>query len=536
MLSPRRVGRLAAAFFIVAGVVSILVLAAPQTPDLHRTANVIVGLSAVCAGVACSAIKWDRLHRLAPAIVVPTALILMATGAIFGGIDPFTYSIYFALLFVWIGLALPKRASFVAAPAAASAYVFPLLIAGRTAGEIASTATVVPICLLIGEGTAWVAHLLRGAEHEAGARLHLVLEQVSLFAATVDTNGRITYCNPAFFAVTGWRRDEVIGRPWHEICSNGSDLGYPLPRRMARNDPAHREELSVRTKDGGTRQVIVSWAIAHDERGEAIGMTCIGEDITDHREAQERLLAALEREQATAAQQRSVDEMKNTFLQAVSHELRTPLTAILGFSKTLEREAKLPPALRHQLLRRLTVNAEKLHSLLADLLDLDRLERGVMLHTGTSMVDVGALVRGVVEQMDLEGRRIELDTPSVEACIDEPMVERIIENLVANAIKYTEPTARIWVRVTPAASDGVLITVEQEGTTIPEDLRVEIFEPFRRGHIGNSFVSGTGIGLTLVKRFTDLHGGRVWVEDRPGGGTLFKVYLPNAPRRAHASV
>ena len=110
------------------------------------------------------------------------------------------------------------------------------------------------------------------------------------------------------------------------------------------------------------------------------------------------------------------------------------------------------------------------------------------------------------------------------ANIDAAKVERIVENLLANATRHTPAASRIWVRVT-ASDDGVLIVVEDDGTGVPDELKEAIFEPFRQGPGPASTSPGVGVGLSLVARFAELHGGRAWVEDRPDGGASFHVII-----------
>jgi signal transduction histidine kinase len=105
-----------------------------------------------------------------------------------------------------------------------------------------------------------------------------------------------------------------------------------------------------------------------------------------------------------------------------------------------------------------------------------------------------------------------------------PKVERIVENLVMNAVRHTEDVG-IWVRVFEQ-DGGAVIAVEDDGPGVPSDLQHEIFEPFRQGPTASPHSPGTGIGLSLVAMFADLHGGRAWVEDRQGGGASFRVFLP----------
>jgi signal transduction histidine kinase len=221
-------------------------------------------------------------------------------------------------------------------------------------------------------------------------------------------------------------------------------------------------------------------------------------------------------------ERKKVDELREGILSTVSHELRTPLTAIVGFATTL-RERTLDPVVRATLLDNLLEQSRKLHRLLSDLLDLDRLRRGFVQPT-FERTDVSNLVEQVVADRRSDDHAITLEAAPVEADIDAAKVERIVDNLLANAIRHTPAGTEIHVSVAPQDS-GVLIAVDDRGPGVPVGERQTIFEAFRRGADADT-TPGTGVGLSLVAQFTDLHGGRVWVEDAPGGGASFRVFLP----------
>jgi signal transduction histidine kinase len=244
-------------------------------------------------------------------------------------------------------------------------------------------------------------------------------------------------------------------------------------------------------------------------------------------QAAQQLAVALERERAAAEHLRAVDEMKTTFLQAVSHDLRTPLTTILGIAVTLEhRVAGLPARDRVDLLQRLSSNARKLDRLLGDLLDLDRLARGT-LSPRRQLVDLGALVKRVVDDAGVRDEHpVVVDAPPLRLAADAPKLERIIENLLVNAARHTPAGTTIWVRLR-AQHRGVLLLVEDQGPGVPAQLREQVFQPFHKGRNIADHAPGSGIGLALVAQFAQLHGGRAWVQDRPGGGASFRVFLPD---------
>jgi signal transduction histidine kinase len=250
--------------------------------------------------------------------------------------------------------------------------------------------------------------------------------------------------------------------------------------------------------------------------------------VIERTRSEAELHQALQREHQAVEALRSLDEMKNAFLQAVSHDLRTPLTSILGAALTLERrDVNLSPAESHDLVQRLAANARRLDKLLSDLLDLDRLVRGIVA-PNRRPTDVAALVRAVIEETDLlNEHEIQVDAKPVIAEVDAAKVERIVENLLINAVRHTPAGTMVWVRVREERS-GVLITVEDAGTGVPEELREDIFQPFRQGPSPTSHSPGVGIGLSLVARFAELHGGWSRVGERPGGGASFQVFLPGS--------
>jgi PAS domain S-box-containing protein len=218
-----------------------------------------------------------------------------------------------------------------------------------------------------------------------------------------------------------------------------------------------------------------------------------------------------------------LDELRDTILSAVSHELRTPLTAIVGFAQTL-KERTLEPKLRTAMIENVFVQAKRLERLLADLLDLDRLRHGFV-RPRFAQTDIAFLVEQVVAAHRGEGHPIAFRAELVRASVDRAKVERIVDNLIANAVRHTPIGTEIAVSVEPL-DGGVVIAVDDRGPGVADEDREAIFEVFNRG-AHSDHTTGTGIGLSLVAQFTALHGGHAWVQGNPGGGASFRVFLPD---------
>jgi signal transduction histidine kinase/putative methionine-R-sulfoxide reductase with GAF domain len=326
---------------------------------------------------------------------------------------------------------------------------------------------------------------------------------------------------------------EALPQRWGDHIVADDRASTIAALRAALATPGDDLDLEYRTRgrEGETLWLRDIVHVAVDARGRPVVRGLIV-DVTEGKRAEQALRRseqkyseAFHREREATHRLRALDEMKNTFLEAVSHDLRTPLTSILGSAVTLEQSGMdIPRADAVDLLKRIASNARKLERLLGDLLDLDRLQRGIITPQ-RRRIDVGALVRHAVREFEqLGGREIECGSEELIANVDPPKVERIVENLLSNASRHTSPDSRIWARV-ERREDGLLIVVEDEGVGVPDELKDAIFEPFRQGPGPASTSPGVGVGLSLVARFAELHGGRAWVEDRPGGGASFRVLL-----------
>ncbi len=370
-------------------------------------------------------------------------------------------------------------------------------------------------------------------------RFHELAETIdAIFWEAEPTTLAFTFLSRRASLVLGHETDtsEALPQRWgdHIVPDDRTRMTSTLRAAVATPGDDLNLEYRTRGREGETLWLRDIVHIAVDARGKPVVRGLIV-DVTEGKRAEQALRRseqkyseAFHREREATRRLRALDEMKNTFLEAVSHDLRTPLTSILGSAVTLEQSGMdIPREDAVDLLRRIASNARKLERLLGDLLDLDRLQRGIITPQ-RRRIDVGALVRGAVREFEqLGGRKVECGSDELIANVDPPKVERIVENLLSNASRHTSPESRIWARV-ERREDGLLLVVEDEGGGVPDDLKDAIFEPFRQGPGPASASPGVGVGLSLVARFAELHGGRAWVEDRPGGGASFRVLLAEA--------
>lgn len=367
-------------------------------------------------------------------------------------------------------------------------------------------------------------------------RFRALIESAPDAFIVVDAKGRIVLVNDQAKSLFGYESDELIGQRVERLVPEGLKQRHSSHRAGYMTVPRRRKmgsglELWATRKDGTRVPVDISLSPVSTDEG--VLVVAGVRDVTVQRQAEETLRTAYERERDAADNLRALDEAKTVFLEAVSHELRTPLTVIVGVAALLQMgELKVDDEQFPELLRSLDSSAHRLQSLLDDLLDLDRLRRGII-KPSRRPTRVADLMAQVVHTLDLGNHPVHLDAHEVVANVDPAQTERIIENLVSNALKHTPPETPVWVRAEPA-DGGVLIVVEDAGQGVPANIRDKLFDPFVKDT--RTHITGTGIGLSLVDRFSKLHGGRAWVEERPGGGALFRVFLPeNGDEAAEAA-
>jgi PAS domain S-box-containing protein len=339
-----------------------------------------------------------------------------------------------------------------------------------------------------------------------------------------------TYVSPFIQTMLGYPPEVATGDAgWWASALHPDDRDRVLAewsRSDASGEP-YAGEYRLLAADGRTVWIRDEAVLLRDRDGTPVHWQGVMVDISAAKAATEDLTRALDLERQATEDMRRADEIKTTFLTAVSHDIRTPLSAILGSALTLEEGDRLgiTEEERKQLIHSLAAKARRLNTIVTDLLDTERLARGVV-EPKLQEIAVGRLISLLVWDSEaMAGRQVHVDTRSVSAWVDPQMISRIVENLLMNAARHTPSECQVWVKVLPEG-DHVLIEVEDDGPGIPEEHRESIFQPFEHGPMTSVHNPGVGVGLSLVAKFAQLHGGRVWVEDREGGGASFRVLIP----------
>ncbi|TMM25543.1 MAG: PAS domain-containing sensor histidine kinase [Actinobacteria bacterium] len=244
-------------------------------------------------------------------------------------------------------------------------------------------------------------------------------------------------------------------------------------------------------------------------------------------------LAALARRRGFAAAEadslRRSDAAKTAVLRAVSHDLRSPLTAIRVASGGLESGSlELDDADRAALLETIRLETARLDRLVANLLDLSRLEAGAA-RASRELWPVDELVSRALEGLGADASRVRValdrDTPLVN--VDAAQLERVLVNVLENALRYSSQSDAVDLAAT-STGDEVLVRISDRGPGLdPENLE-RIFEPFEHGRTGGE---GSGLGLAIARGFSEANGCRLWAEASPGSGASFTLAMPSAAAR-----
>jgi len=344
-----------------------------------------------------------------------------------------------------------------------------------------------------------------------------------------NLKGIVMSWNKAAERVFGYSAGEMIGQSITKLLppDRVDEEAYIL-ERLQRGERLDHFETKRRRKDGRIIDVSLTISPIRDSQGIIVGASKIARDITQQKEAQLKLTEAL-------AELKRANQMKTEFLTTLSHELRTPLNAILGWVQLLRDDQDsddLPQAL--EVIDR---NVRAQAQMIEDLLDMGRIDAGKT-RLDLQRVDLPTVVGGSIETArpaaKAKGIRLTSAFANLHGIVmaDKDRLQQIVWNLLANAIKFTPRRGSIHVGIQQVDSH-VEISVSDTGQGIAPEFLGHVFDRFRQGDATTTRrQGGLGLGLSIVKHLTELHGGTVSAaSEGPGKGAVFGVCLPLQPVR-----
>ncbi|MFQ5785853.1 MAG: NahK/ErcS family hybrid sensor histidine kinase/response regulator [Alphaproteobacteria bacterium] len=376
------------------------------------------------------------------------------------------------------------------------------------------------ILRMLGQSMAEAAETAEALRRERDFAESMV-ENARVIVLLLDDDGRIVRFNPYFAELSGYRLSRVRGRRWSDVFLPHEARRRSGLRRNAEDAEERHGEISpIITRDGRTREIAWYDKILRDENGVACGLLAIGQDITERNQAESQRLAREAAEEANLA--------KSKFLAAASHDLRQPLQAMRMFVAALAvrtREAE-----NREIIGHIEDAMESTDGLLNALLDISKLDAGVL---KPEIVDfaIGELLTrlaaGFRPQAEAKGVDLRLARCGVAVRSDPALLEDMLRNLLANAVRYTE-RGRILLGCR-RRGDRLRIEVWDTGDGIPPDQREAIFEEFHQlGNPERDRTRGLGLGLAIVDRMSRLLAHRVTLDSTPGRGSVFAIEVPRA--------
>ncbi len=332
------------------------------------------------------------------------------------------------------------------------------------------------------------------SESERG-RYETIFANIQDGVIVLDPEQKIIFVNHSIIDIFGLDSKAIMGRPLLDVITH-PDLRALIAR--AEEGPLKYHEINL-----DTGQVLNAQYTPIPNIGSSITM----QDISYLKE---------------------LDRLKNDFVHTVSHDLRSPLTALMGYAELIDRIGPLNEQQR-EFMQRIQASVQHITTLVNDLLDLGRLEAGF--DTRREMVHIESVLKYTLDTYEGEARTRKIalsstigqDIPALRA--NPIRIRQLLDNLVGNAIKYTNEGGQVNVSIN--VQDGqIILEIKDTGPGIPKSEQTKIFDKFYRATNVPDGSQGTGLGLAIVKSIVESQHGRIWVESTLGEGSLFFVVLP----------
>jgi len=378
----------------------------------------------------------------------------------------------------------------------------------------------------------------RKRAEENQARLVSIIESSDDGILSTTLDGRIDSWNRGAEALYGYSTEEILGQ----------SIGLLLPpdrlheeaeilERLRQGDRFEHYETVRQHKSGQLIDISLTISPIRNASGELIGMSKIARDISRRKQAEEQLRLSRDRISLANAELARAARLKDEFLAGMSHELRTPLNAVLGLSEALLEEVfgHLTPEQREHITT-IEKSGKHLLELINDILDLSKVESGKM-DLEVAAVNLQTLCSSSLNLVKQQAhhKRIKLhcqiEDELTEIRVDERRMRQVLVNLLSNAVKFTPDGGQVQLRIrADHFRETVELSITDTGIGIAPENISRLFQPFVQLDSALSRrYAGTGLGLALVRRITELHGGSVALESQEGKGSRFTITLPWYP-------
>ena len=322
----------------------------------------------------------------------------------------------------------------------------------------------------------------------------------------------IDRANRSATELLGYSLDELLGRPVLDLyadTANGKAKAQEVFQRFLAGEEVRDEELEMSRADGSNVWISLSVRPMRDKEGRVVASRLVVTDITERKR---------------------LDQLKDEFIGLVSHELRSPLTVITGAVNTALTEGeRLSPEETRQLLNDAALEAESLSHMLGNLLELSRMQADrLFLHA--EAINAKKVIQNTVESIERQSspRQFFVDLPKKLPSVyaDALRLERILYNLLENAVKYSPQGGEIRISARPE-DEHLVISVSDQGIGISPSDQAKLFGPFQRLEESRpDGFGGIGLGLLVCRRLVEAHGGQIWIESKPGRGSIFFFTVP----------
>ncbi len=352
------------------------------------------------------------------------------------------------------------------------------------------------------------------------------VEQSPSSIIITDVSGSIEYVNPKFLEITGYNKEDIVGKN-PRILKSGkmSDEVYRQLWETIVSGNTWKGELVNRKKNGELYWEWVTVTSIKDEAGQITNFIAIKEDISARKQMEAELIKAKEKAEES-------DRLKSAFLANMSHEILTPLNSIIGFSELLQ-DNDFDDQQKKEFLSHVIDNGNSLLSIVSDIMDISKIESR-QIELRKTPVSVNQFLSRLIERSEFlpekKDLRIRIDINSEDCIIitDKERLNQVFNNLISNAVKFTDQG---YIQV-GYRNEGDIVTfyVKDTGIGIPEEFHEIIFERFRQIETEkNRKYRGNGLGLAIAGSLVEMMGGKIWLDSSPGKGSVFYFSIPCNP-------